>query len=68
MMVESEPIDLNQAMKESNWLISMKKELKAIEKNITRELVSRSDKKAKWIYMLKLRPNGEISKYKERLG
>lgn len=48
-------------MKDSNWLIAMKKEHKAIEKNKTWKLVSMSDKKAKCIYKLKLRPNGEIS-------
>jgi hypothetical protein len=33
-------------------------------------LVDKTDKKAidvKWIYKLKLRPNGEIAKYKARL-
>jgi len=55
MIFESEPMD-------SNWLVAMKKELKAIENNRIR-----SDTKAKLIYKLKLRPNGEISKYKEKL-
>ncbi|GAU22886.1 hypothetical protein TSUD_376970 [Trifolium subterraneum] len=70
MLTESEPINLDQAMKDSNWLEAMKEEMNAIEKNKTWYLVDKTDKKAidvKWIYKLKLRPNGEIAKYKARL-
>lgn len=59
MMAESEPIDQNQAMKNSNWLAAMHE-----------ELISRSNKKpidVKQVYKLKLRPNGEIAMYKARL-
>ena len=35
MMAEAEPIDLDQAMSDSNWCEAMKEELKAIEKNKT---------------------------------
>jgi hypothetical protein len=48
----------------------MKEEINAIEKNKTWYLVDKTDKKeidVKWIYKLKLRPNGEIAKYKARL-
>jgi hypothetical protein len=53
-----------------NWLKAMKEEINAIEKNKTWYLVDKTDKKeidVKWIYKLKLRPNGEIAKYKARL-
>ncbi|GAU51473.1 hypothetical protein TSUD_95880 [Trifolium subterraneum] len=70
MLAEFEPINLNQAMNYSNWLEAMKEEIHAIEKNKTWYLVDKTDKKAidvKWIYKLKLRPNGEIAKCKARL-
>jgi hypothetical protein len=41
----------------------MNEELKEIEKNRAWELVNKSDKKevdVKWIYKLKIRPNGEL--------
>ncbi|GAU25658.1 hypothetical protein TSUD_265850 [Trifolium subterraneum] len=69
MLAESEPINLDQAMKDSNWLEAMKEEMNAIEMNKIWYLVDKTDKKAidvKWIYKLKLRPNGEIAKYKAR--
>ncbi|GAU44851.1 hypothetical protein TSUD_112250 [Trifolium subterraneum] len=65
-----EPINLDQAMNNSNWLEAMKEEIHAIEKNRTWYLGDKTDKRAidvKWIYKLKLRPNGEIAKYKARL-
>lgn len=37
MMVETKPINLNEAMKDSNWLVVMKLEFKYIEKNRTCE-------------------------------
>jgi len=42
----------------------MKEEINAIEKNSTWDLVNMSYKRAidvKWVYKLKLRPNGEIA-------
>jgi hypothetical protein len=70
MLAESEPINFDQAVNDSNWLKAMKEEINTIEKNKTWYLVDKTDKKAidvKWIYKLKLRPNGEIAKYKARL-
>lgn len=70
MMAESEPINLDEAMNYLNWLVAMQEELGAIEKNKTCELVKKAIKKpinVKWVYRLKLRPNGEIYKHKERL-
>ncbi|CAI8595325.1 unnamed protein product [Vicia faba] len=52
MMAEAEPIDLNEAMSNSNWCEAMKEELRGIEKNKTWELVERTNKKSidvKWI-------------------
>lgn len=70
MMVEAKPINLDQTMNDLNWLVTMKKELRAIEKNKTWELIEESIKKSinvKWVYKLKQRPNGEISKHKARI-
>lgn len=69
-MVESESINLDQAMNDSNWLEVMQEELRAIKKNKTWELAKNSNKNPnhmKWVYKLKLRPNGEIAKHKARL-
>ena len=38
MMAEAEPINLDQAMNDSNWLASMKEEIRTIEKNKTWEI------------------------------
>lgn len=70
MMDESEPIDLDQAMNGLNWLAAMQDELRSIEKNKTWELVEKEIKKpidVKWVYKLKLRLNGKITKQKMRL-
>lgn len=56
MMDEAQPINLDQAMNNSNWLAAMKEKLWSIEKNKTWELVEKSIKKpidVKWIYKLK---------------
>lgn len=69
MMDESELINLDKAMNDSNWLAAMQEELREIEKNKTWELVKNSINKAidvNWVYKLKLRPNGGISKHKAR--
>lgn len=70
MMSKAEPINLNKAMHDSNWLATMKEELIEIEKNKTWELVEETIKKPidlKWVYKMKQRSNGEISKQKETL-
>lgn len=68
MMSKEEPINLDQAMNDSNWLAYMKERLRLIEKNKTWELVEvKKPIDVKWVYKFKRRPNGEITKYKERL-
>jgi hypothetical protein len=52
MIAESKPINLDQALNYSNWLATMKEELKAIEKNRTCELQDKSvNKKYIWCKM-----------------
>lgn len=61
---------LEQELDDSNWLATMQKDLRAIERNETRELMDRSNKKpidVNWVYKSKLRPNSEIVKYKAKL-
>lgn len=65
-MHELELIDLDQAMNDSNWLTAIQEELITLERNKTWELMHKSNKKpidVKWVYKLKFRSNGEISKY-----
>jgi len=49
----------------------MKKELEAIEKNKTLELVDLPQDKmlinVKWVFKVKLKPDGSVAKYKARL-
>lgn len=62
-LLEQEPDD-------SNWLATMQEDLREIERNETRELMDRSNKKpidVNQVYKSKLRPNSEVVKYKARL-
>ena len=49
----------------------MKEELTAIERNVTWELVKLPKEKmlidVKWVFKIKMKPNGKIEKYKTRL-
>ncbi|GAU44417.1 hypothetical protein TSUD_100640 [Trifolium subterraneum] len=71
MIAELEPVTLDQALNDSNWKAAMVEELKSIEKNNTWELmhntVSKRPIDVKWLFKLKMKPNGEIAKYKARL-
>jgi hypothetical protein len=71
MIAELEPVTLEQALNDSKWKAAMKEELKSIEKNNTWELMHKTVNKrpidVKWVFKLKMKPNGEIAKYKARL-
>lgn len=70
IMVKAKSINHVQALYDENCKAAMVEELKAIEKNQTWELVESSSKKTiyvRWIYKLKLKPDGEIVKYKAKL-
>lgn len=57
-------------MNDSNWFAAMKVELREIDKNKPWEFAERSSKKSfkwMWVFKIKMRPSGEISKYKARL-
>ncbi|PNX99967.1 retrotransposon-related protein [Trifolium pratense] len=71
LLADSEPIDFKMALKSKVWKKAMEEELKSIEKNKTWKLVNLPDKKkkidVKWVFKLKLNPDGTVSKDKARL-
>lgn len=66
-----EPVKWKQAIQEPEWNTAMKEEISAIERNHTWELVNLPpDKKpivVKWVFKVKRRPDGSVSKHKPRL-
>ncbi|XP_019465092.1 PREDICTED: uncharacterized protein LOC109363293 [Lupinus angustifolius] len=71
LLAEMEPVSFDQAIKEQCWIEAMKEEINSIEKNATWELTELPrNKKAilvKWVYKVKLKPDGSVSKHKARL-
>ncbi|KAK2355926.1 putative mitochondrial protein [Trifolium repens] len=71
LLAGSEPIDYKDALKSRVWKKAMEDELHSIEKNQTWKLVNLPDKKrkidVKWVFKVKLNPDGTISKHKARL-
>ncbi|GKV39615.1 hypothetical protein SLEP1_g47362 [Rubroshorea leprosula] len=66
-----EPSNFYEATNSDAWRAAMEEELKMIEKNDSWTLVDRPKNKniigVKWIYRVKMNPNGTINKYKARL-
>ncbi|KAL2232872.1 UNVERIFIED_CONTAM: Retrovirus-related Pol polyprotein from transposon RE1 [Sesamum indicum] len=66
-----EPKDFKQAQEQANWRKAMQEEINALERNRTWKITDLpSDKRAigcKWLYKVKLNPNGTIERYKARL-
>ena len=71
LLAESEPMRHDEASQSSHWRAAMEEELRSIEKNQTQELVHLPQGKksidVKWVYKTKVKPNGDVSKYKTRL-
>lgn len=69
--VVQEPSSYQVARSQPQWVKAMEQELAALESNKTWELVSLpTGKRAignKWVYKLKLKPNGEVDRCKARL-
>ena len=65
------PITFENAVKEEKWRKAMDDEIDAIERNGTWELSDLPKRQktigVKWVYKAKLKKDGEIDKYKERL-
>ncbi|KAK4394327.1 putative mitochondrial protein [Sesamum angolense] len=66
-----EPKTYLQASKDANWVMAMQEELQALDKNGTWALTSLPPTKraigSKWVFKLKLHPDGSIARYKARL-
>ena len=71
LMADIEPILWREALNIREWKDAMKEELEAIEKNKTWELVDLPHDKmpidVKWVFKLKLKPDGSVAKHKTRL-
>jgi len=71
LFADCEPVTLEEAAGDENWIKAMDEEIKAIEKNKTWELTELPANKkpigVKWVYKTKYKPNGEIDRYKARL-
>ncbi|PNY04319.1 copia-type polyprotein [Trifolium pratense] len=70
-LADSEPVNFRDALKSNVWKKAMEEKLKSIEKNQTWKLVALPDKKkkidVKWVFKVKMNPDGTISKHKARL-
>ncbi|KAK4387417.1 Retrovirus-related Pol polyprotein from transposon RE1 [Sesamum angolense] len=71
LLIMNEPRTYSQACKNPHWVEAMEKELYALENNETWELTTLPrDKKAigsKWVFKLKMNPDGSVERYKARL-
>ena len=71
-MMDSKPVSINKALKKKVWVNAMMKELEAIKRNMSWELiVLPRNKKAisvRWVFKIKLNPSGSVSKHKARLA
>ncbi|CAL1405650.1 unnamed protein product [Linum trigynum] len=69
--IDSEPVDVEEAMKDEKWKRAMDEEIGAIEKNKTWELVSLPKNQkpigVKWVFKTKKNAKGEVVRHKERL-
>ncbi|KAL2242589.1 UNVERIFIED_CONTAM: Retrovirus-related Pol polyprotein from transposon RE1 [Sesamum indicum] len=66
-----EPKTYSEAQNQEEWKIAMRQEITALEKNNTWEIASLPEGKTpigcRWVYKVKLRPDGSIERYKARL-
>jgi len=71
LVTGDDPVSYEEVIKSKKWRDAMKKEIEAIEKNKTWELIELSKGVkpigVKWLYKTKFRENGEIDKFKARL-
>jgi len=71
LLADAEPLNYKEVIHNEVGRKAMLEEIKAIEKNNTWKLVELPNKKrtiyVKWIFKVKLNPDGSVSKYKARL-
>jgi len=62
---------VHDALKDKNWTLAMKEEMRVLEKNKTWEVIPRpKDKKlvgCKWVFIVKFKSDGALERYKARL-
>ncbi|CAL9003639.1 unnamed protein product [Prunus brigantina] len=71
LFTNDDPTSYCEAVKSEKWKQAMDREIEAIEKNNTWELIDLPSRGkvigVKWIFKIKLNENGEVDKYKARL-
>ena len=71
LYVGVQPINVEEALQEPQWIQAMKEELSSIKKNHTWDLVNLPKGKrpieVKWVFKVKKNPKGEVVKHKARL-
>lgn len=71
LFAEAEPVTFEEAVQDTKWIQAMEEELRSIERNGTWKLVELPSNKrsiaVKWVYKVKLNPDGGVNKYKARL-
>ncbi|KAL6179330.1 hypothetical protein ACLB2K_050846 [Fragaria x ananassa] len=71
LMLHKEPQSYSQAVQHQEWRDAMRLEIQALEQNRTWSLVPLPPHKhpigCKWVYKIKLHPDGSVERYKARL-
>ena len=71
LLADAEPLSFEEAISDGKWREAMNEEIKSIERNGTWELVNLPINKTpiavKWVFKVKLKPDGTVAKYKARL-
>ena len=71
LVVSTNPLNFEEAVKSANWRLAMNNEIKSIEKNQTWTLtelpVGAKRIRVKWVYKTKYNEHGKIDKYKAHL-
>jgi len=70
-LADVEPIDDKDALQQEHWKAATEEELRVIERNQIWELVDLPPNKSpidvKWVFKVKLKPDGVVAKHKARL-
>ena len=68
LYVGVQPINVEEALQEPQWIQAMKEELSSIKKNHTWDLVNLPKRKrptaVKWVFKVKKKPKGKVVKHK----
>ena len=71
LVLSTDPLNFEEAVKSANWRLAMNNEIKSIEKNQTWTLTELSAGAkiigVKWVYKTKYNEHGKVNKYKARL-